>query len=71
MEVGIRLPPSILHLPPSPFPLPISNFQLPISKGHVLSPLSLGTVLDRTVLDRTVQGTVQCQRTRGLSKGGT
>ncbi|MEE8162434.1 MAG: hypothetical protein V3T92_00205, partial [Anaerolineae bacterium] len=30
---------------------------------------SLGTVLDRTVLDRTVQGTVQCQRTRGLSKG--
>ena len=37
--------------------------------GKVLSPLSLGTVLDRTVLDRTVQGTVQCQRTRGLSKG--
>jgi len=38
-------------------------------EGDVLSPLSLGTVLDRTVLDRTVQGTVQCQTTRGLSKG--
>ena len=69
MESVFPPPLSPFHPPSSPFPFPssifpfpLSNVQLPISKGHVLSPLSLGTVLDRTV---------QCQRTRGLSKGGT